>query len=83
MSWTSYNQNVTADDVWNLSVPENADPYQFGHASEAAAEIIDSGVLGDPDKYRFNVSLVGHANPNHEPRDGWANDSISISISQA
>lgn len=30
-----------------------------------------------------NVSLSGHANPSHEPREGYSNDFVSVSVTQA
>ena len=45
-------------------------------------DLVATGALGDPMKHKFSVSLVGHANPGHEPAEGWANDSVTISISQ-
>jgi hypothetical protein len=49
-------------------------------ARRLATTAIDSGVIGEGKDYR--ISLAGHANPNHEPVDGWANDMLSINISQ-
>ena len=28
----------------------------------------------------FSVSMSGHANPNHEPKDGFADDFVSVSV---
>ncbi len=56
---------------------------QLEVAIDAAQGLILSGLVGDPAGKRFNVSLSGHVNPNHEPAEGWANDYISISVSQA
>ena len=30
----------------------------------------------------FTVELSGHSNPDHEPREGWENDTITIRITQ-
>jgi hypothetical protein len=30
-----------------------------------------------------NVTLSGHANPGHKPREGWANDYVSVHVSSA
>lgn len=51
---------------------------QFEAALSAAKSIVDSGAVGSA-KY---VNLSGHANPGHTPRDGYANDILTISISQ-
>ena len=55
---------------------------QVKAASEAAVQIIQSGCVGQDDDCRLVVSASGHANPNHAPRDGWANDMITVRISQ-
>jgi hypothetical protein len=59
--------------------PECSD--QFDAALAAMSTIIASGTVGDQSK-QFYVSMSGHSNPNHEPREGWANDMITISIRQ-
>ena len=59
--------------------PECGD--QFDAAAAAAQSIIDSGVIGGEGK-QFYVAMSGHANPGHEPRAGWANDAVTIQISQ-
>lgn len=82
MSWSTTYRDLSADDAWDLEVPENANTEQFEAATTAVGEIIDSGVVGDPSKHRFNVNISGHANPDHEPCDEWANDCVSIHISQ-
>ena len=30
-----------------------------------------------------NVTLSGHANPGHKPRQGWANDYVAVHVSSA
>lgn len=55
---------------------------QIDGAVEMVDELIVRGVLGDPDKFDFSVSLSGHANASHEPAPGWSNDSVSINIYQ-
>ena len=37
-------------------------------------------VVGDGN---INVTLSGHANPGHKPRQGWANDLVTVSVSSA
>lgn len=44
-------------------------------------DIIGSGVVGDPDG-KFSITVSGHANPEHKPASGWANDSVVINIYQ-
>lgn len=43
--------------------------------------LIESGAIGDPAE-SYNVTISGHANPNHERTPGWSNDGLSISIYQ-
>jgi hypothetical protein len=55
---------------------------QFDAALEAAQTVLDSGAVGDIDDL-FNISLSGHANPDHKPADGMSNDMINVTVSQA
>lgn len=48
-----------------------------------ARQIVSSGVVGDPYAHKFHVSLYGHANLDHAPAAGWANDMVTVSIAQA
>ena len=52
---------------------------QFEAALAAARTIVESGAVGES---AVRVSLSGHANPGHAKRDGWANDTVTVSISQ-
>lgn len=54
---------------------------QIEVCENAVDAIITSMCVGRTDK-KISVSLSGHANPNHEPTPGWANDMVSISIVQ-
>lgn len=60
--------------------PECGD--QFEAARDAAYAIMASGATGGPDK-KFVVTMSGHANPGHEPRPGWATDTITVAVVQA
>jgi hypothetical protein len=55
---------------------------QLMRAKEAAKALIDSGAVGESDKYDFTVYLSGHSNPDHMPVSGWANDQITVTVSQ-
>lgn len=46
-------------------------------AIAAAAVIVGSGVVGTG---TVTASLSGHANPEHTPTPGWANDFVTISV---
>lgn len=53
---------------------------QLEVARVKVSEIIASDCVGKNKDFAINLS--GHANPNHEPATGWANDCVSISITQ-
>ena len=84
MSW-SVSGTLPDGTMENLKVsalaqnPECGD--QFDAAAEAVSALIAGGTVGGPE-VRFHVVMSGHANPDHAPRSGWANDMINISISQ-
>lgn len=61
----------------NVQTDEHAQ--QFTVAKEAVRDLVDSGAFGEGE---FSVSLSGHGNPNHEKTPGWANDFISITVTQ-
>lgn len=88
MSWSTYIGPTAAKDVKaSLDVaplPEGVSDQvqeQVAVAKKAALAIVKSGAVGGTDKH-FNVSLSGHANPDHEPAEGWANDCITVSVAQ-
>ncbi|HWV45479.1 MAG TPA: hypothetical protein VN039_05545 [Nitrospira sp.] len=60
-------------------VPEHLEQYR--EALSAAFGILLSGVVGGKDK-NYTINLSGHGNEGHEPASGWANDMLSITISQ-
>jgi hypothetical protein len=53
-------------------------------AKQVAQGLATSDALfsGDPGDL-FNISIYGHANPEHKSRDGWANDQVSVAVSRA
>lgn len=55
----------------------------FLTAVDAADKLVSTGVFGNPASKRFYVNLSGHANTSHEPAEGWVNDCVTISVSQA
>lgn len=61
-------------------VPEHLEQYREAIAS--AFGVLVSGVVGDPRTHAYVVRMSGHGNPDHEPAEGWANDFVSIVISQ-
>lgn len=54
---------------------------QVAAARLVAKQLIESGAVGGADK-DFAVSLSGHANPKHEPRENWSTDGITVSVVQ-
>ena len=70
------------------NAPAGADPdllkamdEQF-EATLAAAKILLPAVCGAA-ATSVNVILGGHANPGHEPQQGWTKDSITVSVTDA
>lgn len=86
MSWTASKAGATRGAVAAMDGPEGLGlgaAGQFRYARSAVLALIDSATVGDPELHTFNVSLAGHANPGHEPAEGWSNDCVSVSVSQA
>ena len=52
---------------------------QVEAAVEAALDLLPG--LGDPEE--VTVNLYGHANPGHASRGGYANESITVSVTRA
>ena len=83
----SANGTVVNGDIETLSYSppyENMPEYQRDMLEEAMgviASLLASGVVGTEDKF-YRWSVNGHGNINHEPASGWANDSLSISVTQ-
>ena len=88
MSWTASlpealpGQTIVAD-RFSTSPPdlEGEPKEQFDLAVEVARTIIASGAVGQGKSFRVNLS--GHANPGHEPQEGWATDAMTVSVFQA
>jgi len=82
MSWSSSVGPVAKDEI-DPTVPATSDVVeaeqreQFEAAKEAAAVLAKAvGREGDD----VFVTLSGHANPGHGPRQGWAAESVTISV---
>lgn len=86
MSWSAYTTGASADIVDRIdaleppgeSVAERDE--QVAAAKAAAKAIIASGAVGTGEA--FQVSLSGHTNPEHQPRTGYANDLMMVSVTQ-
>lgn len=84
MSW-SYSTTMDAGADFNLDAikeavtaqnPDGLD--QINVAMTAVHLLMQDASLGDATE--FYVSMSGHANPGHKPREGWANDAITVSV---
>lgn len=64
-----------------MDAAKKASVEQIDAVAQAAVSIVNSGVVAGQGKQVY-VGLSGHANPNHEPASGYANDEIYISIKQ-
>lgn len=89
MSWGASYQNVGVSKeffdpnaVTGQDVNEPHVRAAFDAAVAAAYTLLASRAFGHEGN-TWNVSFSGHANPGHEPQDGWMNDSLTISIYQA
>lgn len=71
--------DLDAEDIQTKIREQNPDGLDQLDAAIMAAELLmDSPSLGDAKEYY--VSMSGHANPGHKPREGWANDAITVSV---
>jgi hypothetical protein len=52
---------------------------QHSAARKAALDVIASGAVGKGD---VEVTIAGHTNPDHEPKEGYVNDNVTITIKQ-
>lgn len=85
MSWSIYvtnpiesTEDVDVESIQGQDLEEAKE--QANTVLAAAQNIIDSGAIGEGP---YRITLGGHANPEHKPQYGWANDTISVAISQA
>lgn len=86
MSWGTGVHTIDKDQIGSLEAPAaNNDPdaqasqdEQFAEALLVAQEL--ATVIGRPHD-QVSVSLSGHANTDHAPHPGWADECITISIS--
>lgn len=87
MSWSVSFSAKTIDELTNLEASDvnlqgglAREPFERSVA--ALCELVESGVLGDPEGLTFSGSLSGHANENHSALPGWSPDCVSIHVSQ-
>lgn len=82
MSWST-NATGAKDDI-SYTAPtysadvevEQRDQYE---AAQLAAQLL-AKVVGRPGD-EVSVALSGHANPHHGPRQGWANETVIVTVS--
>lgn len=83
MSWFKQFSGVQGEDIADLEPDPSMEVAPVFRLARGVADVIvQSGHVGDPDRFLFNIALSGHVNPNHEPRDGWANDTVTVNVSQ-
>lgn len=95
MSWTSSFQlhlhswlceEIDVLLIQNVSPPETASNEDFvtfiaKDATEAIENLLEV-VTPDDGTATLAVTVSGHSNPNQSPQEGWANDCVSVSVSQ-
>lgn len=86
MSWSvSYEsrKNFTNDvrSPGSSSIDTTEAEEQLRAARSAAIDLMESGAVGAKDG-DYRVYLNGHANPEHRPAPGWANDCVAVNVSQ-
>jgi hypothetical protein len=83
MPWSEHLAGCTVTELRSHKPADGVDADQFAAARSAAVALIGSGAVGDRKGQRFNVGLSGHANPDHEQREGGTADGVLVSVSQA
>jgi hypothetical protein len=84
MSWSTSTPEPVAKDAIEVTRPTLSDyveaeqQAQLDAATEAARALAQ--VVGRPDDL-VQVSLTGHANPSHAPRQGWADEMVTVTVS--
>lgn len=86
MSWSTYTVGLPADIETRIDALEppgegtTEREDQVKAAKAAAKAVIESGAVGKGEA--FTVALSGHANPAHVPTSGYANDLVTVSVTQ-
>lgn len=84
VSGSKYEEEI---DAISPNLPEDMElseqvRHQIDAAHEAAKMVIKTGAVGDPINHDFTIEMNGHANPDHEPVEGWVNDCTTVRVSQ-
>lgn len=99
MSWGVRVENVKPEDVydelekvaeeyfktWSESPETEVSAFACATAAELAQDVAINGIVlpTDGEEVRLNVAISGHANPFHKKTQGWANDFVQITVTQA
>lgn len=90
MSWATGSEPLVVSSDDTKALRDHKGSYQDGYAESeskaahksavaAAADLIESGILGAGE---FYVSASGHSNPGGEPESGWSEDYLSIHVAR-
>ncbi len=74
-------EHAKANHTWSDEAEKKASHEQIDAAAEAAKSLASSGVAGGNDR-TVVIEASGHANANHEPKSGMANDQVRVSVLQ-
>lgn len=85
MSWTIAVQGIRSElpAAIALATPSGQDdlPAERGEQVDAAKEAAKAILAATGrDNDIIAISLYGHANPEHGPREGWSNEQITVSV---
>jgi len=67
-------------DEEHMASPEH--DAQLAAAKKAVIALFKSGAVGPMDKGAYIANMSGHANPDHNPRPGYADSSVNVGIQQ-
>jgi hypothetical protein len=84
MSWSTHTPDAVAKDAVELDEPQLSDVVEVEQRAQFEAAVVAAQALAKVvgrDGDTVHVSISGHANPDHAPRDGWANEMISVTVS--
>lgn len=83
LSWSTCSAdsvNKSSIDVKPIPLNDEVDQEQTEQIDVAiAAAKLLAGAVGRPGDEVF-VSISGHANPGHAPKEGWSNETVTVSV---
>ena len=89
MSWSGYltaQYNDAEAAIAALAVsPDSTAPEQREQvqaAKEAALALVKSATIVNDGSEDVTIAISGHANPDHRPATGYANDTVTVAVSQ-